>query len=101
MIATRVLGLVACASFAGCANPPRMEYVARAPLRPSLVVGAGAADSAMYASRSDDRLGAVSESYRRVSEDATVYVYDRQQTINGRFNNMYWSVTRTNERLER
>jgi hypothetical protein len=43
----------------------------------------------------------MTESYRRVSEDALIYVYDRQQSINGRFNNLYWSVTRTNERLER
>jgi hypothetical protein len=43
----------------------------------------------------------MTEAYRRVSEDATISVYDRQQTINGRFNNFYWSVTRTNERLER
>jgi hypothetical protein len=55
----------------------------------------------MFASRSDGRLGAAAESYRRVSEDATVFVYDRQQSTNGRPNNLYWSVTRTNERLER
>ncbi|MEY3144023.1 MAG: hypothetical protein RLY21_2516 [Planctomycetota bacterium] len=101
MIAARVLGLVTCASLAGCANSTRMEFVERAPLRPSLVVGSGNADSTLFASRSDARLGAVTESYRRVSEDASVFVYDRQQTINGRPNNLYWSVTRTNERLER
>lgn len=77
-----------------------MEFVERAPVRPSLVLGAGGVDSRMYAFRADDRLGAMTESYRRVSEDATIYVYDRQQTINGRFNNLYWSVTKTNERLE-
>lgn len=101
MIATRVLGLIACASTVGCASSQRMEFVKRAPVSPLLVVGAGGVDAAMYATRSDDRLGAVTESYRRISEDATVFVYDRQQTINGRPNNLYWSVTRTNERLER
>lgn len=77
-----------------------MEFVERDPLRPSLVLGAGGADSTLYAFRSDARLGAMTESYRRVSENATIYVYDRQQSINGRPNNLYWSVTKTNERLE-
>jgi hypothetical protein len=101
MIVTRVLGLAAFALLAGCGGSTRMEFVDRAPLRPSLVMGAASADSNMFASRSDGRLGAAAESYRRVSEDATVFVYDRQQSINGRPNNLYWSVTRTNERLER
>jgi hypothetical protein len=78
-----------------------MQLVERAPVRPSLVLGAGASDSSYYVARSDGRLGMMTESYRRVSEDATVFVYDRQQSINGRPNNLYWSVTRTNERLER
>lgn len=77
-----------------------MQFVERAPVRASLVRGSGASDATLYFARSDDRLGAMTESYRRVSEDATVFVYDRQQSINGRPNNLYWSVTRTNERLE-
>ena len=101
MIATRVLGLIFCASLAACADPQRMEFVDRAPLHRSLVLGGGTVDPEMYASRNDGRLGAVTESYRRISEDATVYVYDRLQTVNGRPNNLYWSVTRTNQRLER
>lgn len=101
MIAVRVLGLLSCGCLFACANSSRMEFVERAPMRPMLVLGAGGADSSMYSFRSDERLGAMTEAYRRVSEDATIYVYDRQQTINGRFNNLYWSVTRTNERLER
>lgn len=111
MIATRVLGLILCASLAACADPQRMEFADRAPLHRSLVLGGGSIDPdsidpdsidpAMYLARNDGRLGAVTESYRRVSEEATVYVYDRLQTVNGRPNNLYWSVTRTNERLER
>jgi hypothetical protein len=101
MIAARVLGLLCCGCLFACASPSRNEFVERAPVRPTLVLGAGGADSSTYAFRSDDRLGATSEAYRRVSEDATVFVYDRQQSINGRPNNLYWSVTRTNERLER
>lgn len=101
MIAARVLGLASCGSLVACDSPHRMQYVDRAPLAPSLVLGAAAFDSSMYLARSDDRLGSMTESYRRVSEDSLIFVYDRQQSINGRFNNLYWSVTRTNERLER
>ncbi len=101
MIAARGLGLASCGWLGGCATAQRMEFVDREPVSPSLVLGAGAFDSSLYLARSDDRLGSITESYRRVSEDALIYVYDRQQSINGRFNNLYWSVTRTNERLER
>jgi hypothetical protein len=101
MIAARVLGLASCGWLSACAAPHRMEHVVRDPVSPSLVLGAAAVDSSLYLARSDDRLGSMTESYRRVSEDALIYVYDRQQSINGRFNNLYWSVTRTNERLER
>ena len=68
-----------------------MEHVVRDPVSPSLVLGAAAFDSSLYLARSDDRLGSMTESYRRVSEDSLIYVYDRQQSINGRFNNLYFN----------
>ena len=101
MIAVRVLGLAACVCLAACANQPRAMFVARAPVRSSLVLGAGGADASRFAARSDARLGAIGDAERRVAEEAVISVYDRQQIFDGRLYNDYRSVTRTYERLAR
>jgi hypothetical protein len=101
MIALGILGLAATTTCGGCAARPEMTHVARAPVANSLVRGGGAADAGMYVARSDARLGTLSISERRIAEDAIVTVYDRQQTLDGRFYNNYRSVTRTTERLRR
>jgi hypothetical protein len=100
-IALGVLGLAATMTCGGCA--PRVEWTQplRAPVTHSLVRGGAALEPGMFVARSDDRLGTLSISERRIAEDAVVTVYDRQQTLDGRFYNNYRSVTRTTERLRR
>lgn len=100
-IASGVLGLAVTLTGGGCASSDALVAVERNPVHRSLVRGGADPVDAMLATRSDTRLGALSNAERREPEDAVVTVYDRQYTINGQFYNHYRSVTRTTERLRR
>ncbi|MBI1304177.1 MAG: hypothetical protein GC172_10375 [Phycisphaera sp.] len=98
-LASRAALVGAVALCAGCAQrAPEPVFIARAPVKSSLVRGAM---PSVGDGRNDASIGERRLSIQRQGESVHTTVYDRQVVLNGRIYGDYSSRTRTNARVRR